>query len=246
MSSIKAVGLGVRFPVQGVDAHSLKKHVARMVVGGRIGQSSRGGLVVTALQSVHLELGAGDRLGVIGPNGSGKTTLLRALAGVYKPDEGRIEVNGRVASLLDLGMGLDASATGYENIRLRGLVAGMSSSEIEARMDSIADFTGLGHYLAMPLKTYSAGMSARLAFAVVTSVDADILLMDEWVAVGDADFRQTAHGRLNEMVDRAGIAVLASHDTSLIRNYCNKVVKLNGGRISPVEPVDQLDRLLAA
>jgi lipopolysaccharide transport system ATP-binding protein len=245
-ASITCTSLTLRFPVYGVDAKSLKKALARVVaVGGALGRHA-GVTDVTALSGVNLELRAGDRLGLIGHNGSGKTTLLRALSGAYEPDEGTIDVHGRIAPLLDLSLGIDSSATGYENIRLRGRIAGLSSREIGEKMDEIADFTGLGPFLAMPVKTYSAGMKGRLAFATATAVEADILLMDEWIAVGDADFQHLAHTRLLKLVERAGILVLASHDTDLLRLYCNKVMRLDGGVASSVTDIRKLDELLAA
>jgi lipopolysaccharide transport system ATP-binding protein len=176
--SISVKNLTIRFPVYGVDAKSLKKHLARVTVGGRLGPSMAGATEVTALSHLDLELRAGDRLGLVGHNGSGKTTLLRALSGAYEPDEGSVDVHGRIAALLDLNLGVDPSANGYDNIRLRGRIAGLSSREIDARMDEIAAFTGLGPFLAMPVKTYSSGMQALLAFAAATAVQADVLLMD--------------------------------------------------------------------
>ena len=243
--SISCRELTLRFPVYGVDAKSLKKHLAKITVGGRLGQH-HGATEVTALAGLNLELRAGDRLGLIGHNGSGKTTLLRALSGAYEPDEGAVEVEGRIAALLDLNLGIDPSATGYDNIRLRGRIAGLTAREVDARLDEIAGFSGLGPFLAMPVKTYSAGMQARLAFAAATAVEADVLLMDEWIAVGDAEFQKLAHKRLLKLVERAGILVLASHDLELIRLYCNKVMRLEGGVASAVTDVKKLDELLAA
>jgi len=244
--SITVTDLTMRFPVYGVDAKSLKKHLARVTVGGSLAKSTAGATEVTAISNLNMKLRAGDRLGLIGHNGSGKTTLLRALSGAYEPDQGQIEVNGRIAALLDLSLGIDPSATGIDNIRLRGRIAGLSSREIEAKMDEIAEFTGLGPFLAMPMKTYSAGMNARLAFAVATSVEADVLLMDEWIAVGDAQFQKLAHKRLLDLVERAGILVLASHEVDLLRLYCNKVMRLDSGVASPVMDIRKLDELLAA
>lgn len=242
--SISVKDLTLRFPVYGVDGKSLKRHLARITVGGQLGRS-HGVTEVTALTHVNLELRAGDRLGLIGHNGSGKTTLLRALSGAYEPDEGEIEVYGRISALLDLSLGIDASATGIDNIRLRGRLAGLSAREVEARLEEIAAFTGLGAFLAMPLKTYSAGMQARLAFAAATAVEADILLMDEWIAVGDRDFQQHAHAHLLKLMERAGILVLASHDLDLLRLYCNKVMRLEGGVASKVVDIRKLDEILA-
>ncbi len=244
--SIAVTDLSLRFPVYGVDAKSLKKNLARVTVGGRLGSSNTGATEVTALSNISFSLRPGDRLGLIGHNGSGKTTLLRALSGAYEPDEGQIEVRGRIAALLDLSLGIDPSATGVDNIRLRGRIAGMSTKEIEDKMDEIATFSGLGPFLAMPMKTYSAGMQARLAFAVATAVEADVLLMDEWISVGDSEFKQLAHRRLLNLVERAGILVLASHDTELLRLYCNKVMRMEGGIASEVKDIRRIDELLAA
>ena len=244
--SISVRDVTIRFPLYGVDSKSLKKHLARVAVGGRLAEGTARATHVTALSNFNLELRAGDRLGLIGHNGSGKTTLLRALSGAYEPDEGQIEVNGRIAALLDLNLGLDPTATGIDNIRLRGRIAGLSAREIEAKLDDISKFTGLGPFLAMPMKTYSAGMHARLAFAAATSVEADVLLMDEWIAVGDADFQKLAHRRLLDLVERAGILVLASHELDLLRLYCNKVVRLEGGMASQVMDIRRLDELVAA
>lgn len=245
-ASISVTDLTIRFPVYGADAKSLKKALARAVtVGGALGKHA-GVTDVTALSNLNLELRAGDRLGLIGHNGSGKTTLLRALSGAYEPDEGTIDVHGRVAALLDLSLGIDPSATGYENIRLRCRISGLSSRQVDARMDEIAEFTGLGPFLAMPVKTYSAGMQGRLAFAAATAVECDVLLMDEWIAVGDAEFQKLAHKRLLKLVENAGILVLATHEAPLLKLYCNKVMKLEGGVASEVVDIRKLDQLLAA
>lgn len=242
---ISCRNLTLRFPILGADARSLKKRLARVAVGGRL-DSSSGSTEVTALTALNLELRDGDRLGLIGHNGSGKTSLLRALAGAYEPDEGTVEVFGRISALLQLGVGIDPTATGIENIRLRARIAGLSSRAVEARLEEIAEFTGLGPFLSLPVKTYSAGMQARLAFAAATSVEADVLLMDEWIAVGDAEFQKLAHRRLETLLERAGILVLASHDPNLLRLYCNKVMRLNAGVATPVMDIGQLDELLAA
>jgi lipopolysaccharide transport system ATP-binding protein len=237
--------LTMRFPVYGVDARSLKKHIAGLTIGGRLKQQARA-TVVTALSDVNIELGPGDRLGLIGHNGSGKTTLLRALAGAYEPDEGQIEVYGRIAALLDIGLGLDPSATGYENIRLRARISGLSTRSVGGMLEDIADFTGLGPFLSMPVKTYSAGMLARLAFAAATATPADVLLLDEWVAVGDIEFQAQAQKRLEDLADRAGIVVLASHDLDILKRFCNKVMRLHHGTASAITEIGRIDELLAA
>jgi len=247
VANINVRGLSLYFPIIGADSQSLKRYIKQVAIGGnlafRSGVSAQPKLA--ALRNVSLSLKPGDRLGLVGSNGSGKTTLLRCLAGAYSPDEGEVEVNGRVASLLDLNMGIDASATGLENIRLRGLVAGLTPKEIAEKIDQIAEFSGLGPFLAMQMKAYSSGMQARLAFATVTSVQAEILLMDEWIAVGDADFRKQAHERLTSMVERAHVLVIASHDPNLLRSLCNKVMRMDHGQASEVVDIEQMDELMA-
>ncbi len=248
MSKIDVNSLSIHFPVVGADGQSLKRYLKSVAIGGGLARKSARSSepLLVALRDVSFSLKPGDRLGLLGSNGSGKTTLLRCLAGVYQPDRGSVEVEGRVASLLDLSLGIDSSATGLENIQLRGLVAGLTLKEIARRTEEIAEFSGLGPFLAMPMKTYSSGMQARLAFAVATSIEADVLLMDEWIAVGDADFRVKAQERLTSLVESAHILVLASHDASLIRGMCNKVIRLDHGVASEVMPVERFDELMAS
>jgi len=247
MSIIEVRDLSIHFPMIGTNSQSLKRYLKQVAIGGALAR--KGGAssepILVALRNVNLSLKAGDRLGIVGSNGSGKTTLLRCLAGVYEPDRGMVEVQGRIASLLDLSLGVDPTATGLENIRLRGLVAGLSLKEIAKRTEQIAEFSGLGPFLAMPMKTYSSGMQARLAFAVATSIEAEVLLMDEWIAVGDAEFRQRAHERLTSLLEQAHILVFASHDASLIRSLCNKVIRLDHGVASEVVSIDRFDELMA-
>ena len=228
--SITVTDLTVRFPVYGVDAKSLKKALARVTVGGVLGRHA-GVTDVTALQSVSFHLDAGDRLGLIGHNGSGKTTLLRVLAGTYEPISGGLEVKGSVASMLSITLGMDPDATGMENIFLRGAIMGLSRKATAQIVEEVADFSGIGDYIYMPLRTYSSGMQMRLAFAIATAVPADIILIDEWLNVGDADFAEKAHKRLNEFMGSAKIVVLASHDHALLERHCTRILRLVHGRV---------------
>ena len=221
--------VSVTFPVLSFRDRSLRSRFVRAVTLRREAARPH---IVTALDGIDLDIRAGDRLAIVGANGAGKTTLLRVLAGIYHPTAGSIDVLGRCLSLFDLSAGFDEEATGYENIMRRGLVIGARRTEIDARRAEIADFTELGDRLDLPLRTYSSGMMLRLIFAVATAVEGEIVLLDEWIGVGDQQFRQKARQRLDEIVARAGILVLASHDVDLIRSTCNRAILLQEGRIT--------------
>lgn len=233
MPKISLKNVGVNFPIYGSGASSLKKTLAASVTGGRFGKET-GVNVVQALSDINLELKAGDRLGLTGHNGAGKSTLLRALAGVYEPSVGEFVREGTLASLIDPSLGIEPDASGLENIMLRGLVMGLSKRKIDEMTDEIVEFSGLGDYINMPVRTYSTGMMMRLAFSISTSVKADILLMDEWLSVGDAEFTEKAEKRMKEVVSGAGILVLASHSADLIASECNMVLHLEHGRITSI------------
>ena len=231
MAIISLKNVSVSFPIYGAGSASLKKTLAASVTGGRFGKET-GVNVVQALSGINLELKSGDRLGLIGHNGAGKSTLLRTLAGVYEPSSGDFVRQGTVASLIDLSLGIEPDASGLENIRLRGLVMGMSKKQLDELTPEICEFSGLGEYVNMPVRTYSTGMLMRLAFSISTSVQADILLMDEWLSVGDAEFTEKAEQRMKDVVSNAGILVLASHSPELIAKECNRVIHLEHGRIT--------------
>lgn len=240
MAYIHADGLTVDFPIYSSSSRSMKKAVLRATTGGRIGRDAGNHAYVRSLDALSFRIEPGERIGLVGHNGSGKTTLLRALSGVYAPTSGRLEVEGRVVSLLDIGLGMDPDATGYENITMRGIMLGMTPREIAAKFDEISAFTDLGDYLAMPMRSYSTGMQMRLAFAVSTCVDADILLMDEWLSVGDLAFQEKAARRLDELLERTSILVLASHAPDLVARVCTRVIELSHGSIAADEPVSRL------
>lgn len=243
MALVDVRDLTIRFPIYGADSRSFKRQITG-VVGGTLGRGKSASItLVEALRGVSFKLEPGDRLGLIGHNGAGKTTLLRALSGAYSPDEGEVLVEGKVAPLLEPRLGMDPFVTGLENIRLRGLLMGLTNKEIQERTEEIAEFTGLGPFLGLPLKTYSAGMIGRLAFAVTTAVDPDVLLMDEWLGAGDANFRHQAHDRLMALFASSKIVVLATHEMGLMRDLCNKFMVLKNGRAGPVMTVDELDQL---
>jgi lipopolysaccharide transport system ATP-binding protein len=231
MARIRARDLVVEFPIYAASTRSLKNAVLRATTGGKVARDSGRRVTVTALDHVSFDFREGDRVGLVGHNGSGKTTLLRVLAGAYEPVAGDLRIEGRVASLLDLSLGLDQEATGYENILVRGLMMGYSVREMRRRTEEIAAFSELGDYLNMPVRTYSSGMQLRLAFSVATSVEAEILIMDEWLSAGDADFAEKATRRLLDLVARSSILVLATHSAELVESLCNRVLRLEHGRV---------------
>lgn len=234
---IVARDIAVQFPIYENSHRSLKKAVLNISTGGKIGQDAGRHAVVTALDGLSFNFEEGARVGLVGHNGSGKTTLLRVLSGVYSPTRGELKVQGRVASLLDVSMGLDPDATGFENIYLRGILDGLKPAKIRDKIDEIADFSELGDYLNLPVRTYSSGMMLRLAFAISTSVEADILIMDEWLSVGDAAFSAKAEQRLKKIVGKAAIMVVATHDPNLINRVCNRKISLEHGRFVSDEKI---------
>lgn len=236
MASIKIDNLSINYPVFETSSRSIKKELLSALVGGTILKSDSGRVSVNALNEISLDIKNGDRIGIVGHNGSGKTTLLRAIAGIIYPSAGSVSVDGRVGCLLDPMAGMDFESTGLENIFLRGYVLGMTRKEIDKSIDDIAEFTELGEYLRLPVKTYSAGMVSRLAFAISTSTHPDILLVDEGIGSGDANFIQKIVDRTHSFFSRAEILLIASHNSQLIDDVTDKVLRLEHGRI--VEPVE--------
>jgi lipopolysaccharide transport system ATP-binding protein len=233
-------GVGVDFPVFNAASLSLKNRVLSAMTGGRIDRQHDGAIVVRGLADINLEIQAGERVGLVGHNGSGKTTLLRVLSGIYFPTQGTVDIRGDCVSLINISLGIDPEATGRENIRLRGAMMGMTPAAVNARLDEIIEFSGLGDFIEMPFRTYSSGMQLRLAFAVSTSIRPQILVMDEWLSTGDEDFRERAEKRMNEVVHATEILVLASHTRELIESTCNRVIWLEHGHIRMDGPVDEV------
>ena len=230
-ASIRLDNVQLIYPIYSVRAQSLRHAMINLAIGGRLLRGSNDVVHVNALEGVSFSLQDGDRLGLVGHNGAGKSTLLKVLAGVYEPTRGRIEVTGSMASMLDIGHGIDWDATGVENIKIMSRLRGMRSAQINALMDELIAFSELGAYADLPMKTYSVGMSARLVFTLATSFKSDILIMDEWLGAGDAQFIQKATERMNAFVNHARIMVLASHNFALLQATCNKVLVLDKGRM---------------
>lgn len=229
MSKIIASNLSIEFPIYGASGRSLKNSALNLLTGGVLATNAKDMVIVKALNNINFEWNTGDRIGIVGNNGSGKTTLLRALSGAYHPTSGALDVQGKVASMLSITLGMEGDATGLENIKFRGTLMGLNQQQINDLIDEVIEFSELENYIYMPMRTYSTGMMMRLAFGISTSIKSDILLMDEWLSVGDASFTSKAEERLIKLVENAKILVIASHSSSLIEKLCNKVLHLDRG-----------------
>jgi ABC-type polysaccharide/polyol phosphate transport system ATPase subunit len=254
MLSIVAKDIYVHFPIYDLQMRSLKhtlgfKHLAtginrltakKLNVGGQIGAGETGKIVVKALDGVSFEIVEGDRIGILGHNGSGKTTLLRTLSGIYEPMAGAIQTQGRVFPLFDLQLGMDMDATGMENVWMRGKLLRLTTKQIKDALDDIAEFTELGDYLQVPIRAYSAGMALRLAFAISTTVIPEILVLDEMIGTGDAAFIAKANARLKRFLAGTGILIIASHSLSMLRQWCNKGMLLEKGKLFAYGPIEDV------
>ncbi|MGH1358837.1 MAG: ABC transporter ATP-binding protein [Burkholderiaceae bacterium] len=240
MASISFKNVSVDFPIYNSTGRSLKKRLLQVATGGQLGADNNGRVVVRALEDINLTMTDGDRVGLIGHNGAGKTTMLRLLSGVYAPSSGQAEIVGEIGSLIAISLGIDPEFSGRENIYLRGALLGISKSEIAEQMDNIIDFSELGDFIDMPVRTYSSGMHLRLAFSVSTIFRPQILLMDEWLSVGDEGFKEKAEIRMNELVKATNILVIASHSRDMILKTCNRVLWMEHGKIRMDGPVQEV------
>ncbi len=240
MAVVRLERVFLEYPVYHGSSRSLKKALLAASTQGNLARDALDRVNVRALNNIDLELRNGDRLALIGPNGAGKTTLLKVLAGIYEPTQGCVVTSGRVSALLDAQVGLNPDATGRENIILRGMYMDIHPREMVKHADEVAAFTELGQYLDMPVRTYSAGMMIRLAFAISTCVPPEILLMDEWLAAGDAHFLAKAHRRMEAFVQASNILVLASHSIPLVQEWCNRAIFLQQGYVAASGDINEV------
>ncbi len=231
MAKILFKNVSVDFPIYNANSRSLKKRLIQVASGGKLGADSNGRVIVHALDDLSFSIQDGDRVGILGHNGAGKSTLLRVLSCVYKPTSGIAEIHGSIGSLIDISLGIDPEATGRENIYIRGGLLGITRTFISKHIDSIIEFSELGDFINMPLRTYSTGMHLRLAFAISTMIQPNILLMDEWLSVGDEGFKKKAESRMAELVKSTNILIIASHSRELIQHNCNRAIWLEHGKI---------------
>jgi ABC-type polysaccharide/polyol phosphate transport system ATPase subunit len=246
MSEVKLESVSFEYPVFGAGSRSFRTALLAQRTRRKVGGSYGVGLV-RALDDISLDLRPGDRLGLVGHNGAGKSTLLRVIAGIAAPSKGVVRTEGRIIPLISRGLGINADLTGRENIELPLRLFGATDEEVEEAKQTVSEFTELGEFLDMPVRIYSDGMRARLTFGICTALRGDILVLDEWLGAGDAGFVQKATERLKSMVEEAGIVVLASHSTSILKQNCNKIAWLENGRLREIgKPAEVLKTYAAA
>jgi ABC-2 type transport system ATP-binding protein len=237
MSEIILENVNLDYPVYGSGPRFFAKRLVSLASAGMIHVNERYSFI-RSLDDVTLIVKAGDRLALIGGNGAGKSSLLKIISGIYHPTRGKITIKGKVTPILGFGFGLDDSASGYENIILGGVALGYSVNYMKAKTKEIEDFTELGDFLNMPIKTYSSGMRARLAFAITTSTGSEILVMDEGIGAGDNAFFNKAQKKLESFLGMASILVIASHSTDLLKRFCNKGVVMKHGKLEFIGSLD--------
>jgi ABC-type polysaccharide/polyol phosphate transport system ATPase subunit len=238
MALIRLDNVSVSYPVFNAHTRSLRTAVFSRL-GGKIVTHNQT-IVVEAIKNLSLELTDGDRLALLGHNGAGKTTLLRVLAGVYTPQSGTVEVEGRIGSFTDITLGMDMEASGWDNIVFRCAFMGLTFEQAKALTPSIAEFSELGEFLDMPVRTYSSGMFLRLAFAISTSIEPDIVIMDEMINAGDAQFVEKAGRRIDKILGAARIFVIASHDIDMTRRFCKTALWMEKGVAKALGPVEEI------
>jgi ABC-type polysaccharide/polyol phosphate transport system ATPase subunit len=236
MAKIELDHVSLTFTVRSRGRITLKEFLVRQMFRRSVNPM----IEVRALQDVCLTARDGERVGIIGHNGAGKSTLLKLLAGIYPPTQGRRLVKGRISSLFDIALGFEGDASGWENIAYRGYLQGETPRSIRAKVQQIADFSELGKFLDMPVRYYSAGMMVRLAFSIATAIEPEILLVDEVLSVGDLAFQEKAQQRMREMMSRAQLIVVVSHDLSSLANVCERAIWLDHGRVRQSGPTAEV------
>ena len=229
-AQLELSNVNLDYPIYDASALSLRTVAFQYAVGGALFKANNVP-VVRALSNVSLKVTDGDRLALVGHNGSGKTTLLKVMAGIFEPSSGVVRATAPITSTISMGAGMDSDSTGVQNVYKLAILRGVTKKEVTAKLDDIIEFSGLAQFAKLPMRTYSAGMVARLIFAVTTAFDPQILVLDEWLGAGDADFMVQAEARMRTFVDKASLMVMATHNLGLVEHVCNKVCQLEGGKI---------------
>lgn len=229
MAEIQIKNITIKYPIFTSETVSLKNSLIGKVGGNLL--ATKGIPVVTALKNITLSIKDGDRVALLGHNGAGKSTFLKVCSGIYEPTQGSVKIKGRISSMVGLHMGMDEEASGYENIYRRAIFMGLPHNEAQNLIEEVKDFSELGDFLHLPIRTYSTGMQTRLAFAIATSIVPDILIMDEMIGAGDKEFVEKAKERTRKIIDQSKIFVIASHNPAILSGICNKAIWLENGII---------------
>lgn len=232
---IKIENVNLHYPIMGMNAVSLKNKILRWITFGKFSKNHEIN-TVHALNNISIEINHGDRVGIIGANGSGKSTFLKLLAQIYPHHSGKIDISGKISSILDLSLGLIPEASGYTNIKMHSIAHNIPKKDFNNLVENIMEFSELGDFLKLPLHSYSSGMRLRLAFGLATYSAPDILLIDEVYGVGDKHFREKAKKRMQKTIDNSSILVLASHDIDILKNLCTKIAIFEHGKIIKLGP----------
>lgn len=238
MAFLKLDNVCLTFQVRKRHRNTLKDLVTRQLFGKK--NLPPPFMQVQALNNISLEVREGQRLGILGRNGAGKSTLLKTLAGIYPPTQGARLVDGRISSLFEIAVGFEPEGTGWENIAYRGYLLGETPRTIKTKMNEIAEFTELGDFLNMPVRFYSAGMTVRLAFSIVTAIEPEILLVDEVLGVGDMAFQQKARQRMRDLMAKARLIVMVSHDMESLGSICDQAIWLDKGAVRMLGPTPEV------
>ena len=230
MKILEVKNLVLKYPVYTNPKRSLKNKIINISFAGKINKDENT-TYIQAIDGISFDVNYGDKIGIIGGNGSGKTTLLRSIMGIYEPISGSILCKEKITSLINIELGIDEDATGYENIFLRGLVLNVTKKKIEEIIPSIEEFSELGEYLNFPVRTYSSGMKVRLAFSIIIALEPKMILMDEWLRLGDKSFKEKASKKLNEIISKASCLIIASHDYGQLQKICNRIIHIEKGKI---------------
>jgi ABC-type polysaccharide/polyol phosphate transport system ATPase subunit len=235
--------LSLDIPVYDSGARSFRKSLFKFnassekkanSVGGNLVAMKNSGVIIRALDDINISINEGDRVAILGHNGSGKSTLLKVIAGIHDPTQGLVVTRGRVIPLFNMMEGISPDSKGRETIAIRGSILGLTNNEILKKMDDIISFCELDDYIDLPVRTYSTGMLVRLMFGIATSIEADILVMDEFIGAGDAAFIAKANKRLKEFVDRSKCLIVATHSQDIALNWCNKALLLEKGKLRAI------------
>ncbi|MEE9303039.1 MAG: ABC transporter ATP-binding protein [Thiotrichaceae bacterium] len=241
--SINVCNLSLNLTARGL--HPEKSQDVTASVGGYVSKNTSTSSIIHALDGINFTVARGEALAIIGRNGSGKSTLMRVLAGIYPATSGNYRVDGRVTTLFSNQIGANYNATGVENIKLVGMIMGLTQPRIDTLIEDVEQFSELGEYLDMPIRIYSSGMRARLGFGIATGVDPDILLIDEVFGTGDQYFKAKARTRMQQFLSQAGTTLMASHSIELLREFCSSALWLDKGRVKMMGPINEVQKSYA-